>query len=158
MAKKTNQLLAYIISKHPHISVTSLMKLSYLIDLVHIKKTNKKISDFQYARYKYGPFDHKIYNFLKELVDAQIIIEDADFTPFGDEYVIYQFNDKNQEKIFDELSEPEKETIDEVVSSLNGLGAKALVELAYRTKPMKKIGATIGGDENLNVILDLHTN
>ena len=33
----------------------------------------------------------------------------------------------------------EIKTIDEVIESVNGLGAKALFELAYRTKPMKKI-------------------
>lgn len=107
MIKKTNQFLAYIINKHPQLSVTSLMKLSYLMDLVHIKKTNKQISDFKYTRYKYGPFDHKIYKYLKELVDKNIIKEDANFTPYGGEYVIYQFNDDNEEETFNSLSQME---------------------------------------------------
>jgi len=35
---KTFQVLSYIIKNHPNVSVTSLMKLSYLVDLVAIDK------------------------------------------------------------------------------------------------------------------------
>ena len=64
MSKKTDQLLTYIVKGHPEISITSLMKLSYLVDLVNIGKTDKQVSDFRYTRYIYGPFDHKIYKYL----------------------------------------------------------------------------------------------
>jgi uncharacterized phage-associated protein len=157
MEKKTSELLAYIIMKHPRLPVTSLMKLSYLIDLVYIKKTSKQISKFKYARYKYGPFEDSIYKYLKKLVQDEIIKEDSDFTTYG-EYIVYFFNDENQEFEFSHLTNKEKETADEVIESLMGFGAKALVELAYKTKPMQKIGATVGGSENLNAILDLRAN
>ena len=151
---KNKQFLAYILKNHPDLPVTSLMKLSYLIDLVQIKKTDKQISNYKYARYKYGPFDDIIYSDLKNLINNNIIQDNVNLTTYG-EYITYCFNEENDEIIFDKLKKNEKETIEEVVESVNGFGAKALVELAYRTKPMKKIGATIGGVEGLNNILDL---
>ncbi len=155
MDNKTSELLAYIIIKHPKLSITSLMKLSYLIDLVHIKKTNKQIFSFNYSRYKYGPFDNSIYGYISSLIDNDIIREDSELTPYGGEYIIY-YCDNDADKItFDNLSIEEQETIDEVINSVIGFGAKALVELTYKTKPMQKIGATIGGNEHLGELLDL---
>lgn len=153
--KKTEQLLAYLIKNHSNPTVTSLMKLSYLIDLVNIRKTDKRISNFEYTRYMYGPFDYKIYNYLRDLIKKGVIFEDSDYTLRGDEYIIYRFNEDNEHFKFNRLTEKEKDTIDEVLDTANGLGAKALTELAYRTKPMKKINARIGDTENLNVPLDL---
>ena len=151
---KTPQLLTYIIKKHPNVSVTSLMKLSYLIDLIAIKKGQAKIFDFEYMRYNYGPFDKKIYDYLKSLVKENIIIEGADVSSTGDQFVTYSVNRKASVS-FDKITDEEKEIIDEVLESLEGYGTKALTELAYRTRPMKKIGATLGNKAGLNKILDL---
>jgi len=84
------------------------------------------------------------------------ISEDATFSQTGDEYIIYLFNEK-KEFAFDKLSNNEKDIINEVLEGLRGYGAKALVELAYKTKPMKKIGAKIGNNKGLNQKLDLRT-
>ncbi len=155
MNNKTSELLSYITLKHPRLSVTSLMKLSYLIDLVQIKKTNEQISNFKYSRYKYGPFDNDIYNYAQSLVVNGFIREDSEYSPYGGEYIVYSCDNDDDSITFDNLSPKELETIDEVINSVIGFGAKALVELAYKTKPMKKIGATIGGNEHLNELLDL---
>ena len=153
--KKTKQLLAYLIKNHSNPTVTSLMKLSYLIDLVNIQKTDKQISNFKYTRYMYGPFDYKIYNYLKDLIKEGVISEDSDYTSRGDEYIIYIFNEDNEDFKFDRITEKQKDAIDEVLDIVNGLGAKALTELAYKTKPMKRINVQIGDTKNLNVPLDL---
>lgn len=155
MTNKTKQLLVYIIKNYSQISITSLMKLSYIIDLVHINKTNKQISGFKYVRYTYGPFTYEIYNYLKDLIECGVIIESSDFTPMGDEYIIYEFNNDNEGFSFKNLGKEEIKTIDEVLDKLRGYGARALTELAYRTKPMKKIGAKIDNKKNLNAELDL---
>lgn len=155
METKTKQLLAYLIQNYLEVSVTSLMKLSYIADLVQIKKTNKKISGFRYKRYTYGPFDQEIYRLLKGLVEDGIISEQTKMTPKGDEYIVYTFNEDNSNLKFDKLTKKEKETAQEVVESLQGFGVKALTEVAYRTKPMQKLGATLGGNEHLNALLDL---
>ena len=142
MKNKTKQLLAFIIQNHPGVSITSLMKLSYIIDLVSIQKTGNPISNFEYLRYKYGPFDNKIYDYLAELRLNNVVNDDVAYSQTGDEYVIYNFNENNEFK-FDKLSEEEKDIALEVIEELKGYGAKALVELAYKTKPMKKLGAQL---------------
>ncbi|HMK76437.1 MAG TPA: Panacea domain-containing protein [Thermodesulfobacteriota bacterium] len=154
MKNKTKQLLTYLIQNKPGIPITSLMKLSYIVDLVSVNKTKNPISDFEYRRYKYGPFDNKIYGYLKDLLKSNVINEDATFSQTGDEYIIYLFNEKN-EFVPNKLSNKEKNIIDEVLESLKGYGAKALVELAYKTKPMKKIGAKIDNIKGLNQKLNL---
>lgn len=155
MKNKNKQLLAYLVQNNPNISITSLMKLSYIVDLVSIKKIGKQISNFEYKRYKYGPFDNKIYAYLKDLIEENVIKEDVAFAQTGDEFIIYVFNEE-EDFSFDKLSTEEKQIIDEVLESLKGYGAKALVELAYKTKPMKKIGAKTGNIKGLNKKLDLY--
>jgi uncharacterized phage-associated protein len=130
------------------------MKLSYIVDLVSINKGKRQISCFKYRRYKYGPFDDKIYQYLTELRMKNVINGDVAYSPMGDEYITYFFNEK-EEFSFDKLSKKEKEIIDEVLEIVKGYGAKALVELSYNTKPMKKIGAKVGNNKGLNQKLDL---
>ncbi|MCK4454650.1 SocA family protein [Candidatus Parcubacteria bacterium] len=131
------------------------MKLSYLIDLVAIDKGKNKIFDFQYIRYNYGPFDKNIYKCLESLVDDNIIREGANISSTGDEFVTYNINKKNNIS-FDKISDDEKEIIDEVLESLEGYGTKALTELTYRTKPMKKLKATLNNKAGLNKPLNLN--
>ena len=153
--QKTLQVLSYIIKNHPDVSVTSLMKLSYLIDLVAISKNKNKISDFQYVRYNYGPFDKKIHKHLGYLENNNIIKEGSNISSTGDGIVTYNINKKNN-IVFDKIPDEERKIIDEVIESLEGFGTKALTELTYRTKPMKKIGATIENKKGLNKILNLN--
>lgn len=152
---KTKQLLAYILKNRPNTSITELMKLSYIIDLVAISKNHNKIFDFEYIRYNYGPFDKKIYDYIKYFVDNNLVLEGAKVASTGDEFVVYRLN-KKANIPFDKISEEEQAIIDEVLLSLEGHGAKALTELAYRTKPMKKIRAKIGNKRGLHRPLDLY--
>jgi len=151
---KTQQLLVYITKNCPNVSVTSLMKLSYLIDLISIQNTDHQITDFKYKRYNFGPFDSKIYENVDFLTKANIILSKSDYSAVGAEYIVYYFNN-DKEFCFDDLNEEEIKTADEVVDSLRGYGAKVLTELAYKTKPMQKYQATLGGNEHMNEDLDM---
>jgi uncharacterized phage-associated protein len=155
MKNKSKQLLTFIAQYYMPVTVTSLMKLSYLIDLVSVTKGDAQISDFTYRRYKYGPFDPNIYKYLNDLVNSEVILAEPEFTPQADEYIVYKFNEKNQNVKFNALTEEEIKTIEETLRSLRGLGAKALSEIAYKTKPMKALGAKPSNDKGLNEILRL---
>lgn len=153
---KTEQLLAYLAKNHPGSTVTSIMKLAYLVDLVSVKRTGKQVSNFEYRRYNFGPFDKKIYGYLDNLTNTKAITPHTEFSPRGDEYVVYSFNEASSTVFsFEKLSSEEIKIADEVLDNVRGYGAKVLTEMAYHTKPMKKIGATRGGSENLNKLLDL---
>lgn len=153
---KTIQLLTYIIQNRPSTSITSLMKISYIIDLVAIKKNKNKLTDFEYIRYNYGPFDKKIYIYLKNMISQNDILEDSELAETGDEFIVYNLNKKKSEPVFDKLKDEEIETINEVLRSVKAYGPKALTELAYQTRPMKLIGAKLGNKKGLNERLDLN--
>lgn len=151
--EKTKQLLHFIISRHPNASITELMKLAYLIDLVSVKEGNKQISNFEYKRYYYGPFDDKIYQILENsLVNGKIKAE-TKYSYDGSEYVVYSV--MNEDFECDALTDRDREIARRVLEELKGYGAKTLTEIAYKTAPMKKIGATLGGNEGLNTVLNL---
>jgi uncharacterized phage-associated protein len=151
---KNQTLLAYLVKNHPKASVTTLMKLAYLIDLISIQEGKNQIFNFKYKRYNYGPFDEHIYKELDELAQNNVIIPSVDYSPTGSEYVIYEFNSES-ELDFKSLDDEELSMINSVLEKVKGYGAKALTDIAYKTKPMLKLGATLGGNENLNAPLDL---
>lgn len=148
LEEKTRQLLAYITNFNGKVTVTGLMKLSYLIDVVSVQKNGVEISNFKYKRYSHGPFSPQIYNYLKDMVAEGVLIEDSEYTPLGLEYTIYRINEEAN-KNFSEI-ENDKEIINDVLENLKGYGVKTLKEISYKTEPMKKLGATIGGKEHFN--------
>ncbi len=155
-SEKNMQLLSYILERRPNSGVTELMKLCYLIDLTSLEKGLPKISDFKYIRYTYGPFDEVIYPCLKILVSKKRLSEHSSYTTTNNEYITYSLNEDITDTKYDLLNEESKNVINEVLDVMRGHGAKALTDLAYKTRPMKKIGATLGGNEKLNCELELN--
>lgn len=155
MKDKTKQFLSYVGKAHSFVTITSIMKLSYLVDLIAVTEGQKQISDFEYERYLFGPFDRKIYEYINELVEEGIFIEKSDYSPRGDEYIVYEFNNENDNITFEKLNPKENKIMDEVLEELQGLGSRVLSKIAYDTKPMKKIGAELGNDKGLHEPLDL---
>lgn len=151
---KNHQLLAYLAKEHPSASITVLMKLSYLVDLISVKKLGNQISTFQYIRYSYGPFTQEVYNTVEDLVMEKVLLPKNDYAGGSVEYITYTFGNKEGFS-FDKISTEETKLIDEMMTDLKGYGAKTLTEIAYKTKPMVKLGATLGGNENLFSKLNL---
>ena len=152
--KKNVQILAYLAKGHPEASVTVLIKLCYLADLISLKRYGNKISSFKYVRYYFGPFDQKIYDDLEHLVISEVLIATPEYTKRGGEAIIYHVKE-NAELNNDKLSSEDTTVLDELLDSVRGYGAKALTDIAYNTKPMKAFGATLGGNEHIGEELDL---
>jgi uncharacterized phage-associated protein len=153
MENKTKQIITYLIDKHPNTSVTALMKLCYLIDLVSIKETGKQITNFTYIRYNFGPFDKKIYNYLESLTEDKVITQKQEYTASGKDFIIYQITETtepNHSEINDSTT-----MINKVLDNVVGHGAKGLTQIAYQTEPMIKIGAKIGNDNGMFQKLNL---
>ena len=149
---KDEQLIAYFAKEHNGATVTQLLKTAYLTDLVSVKRNKKQISGLNYTRYNYGPFDKKIYSILESLVLKHVLIPHECYTNEGS-YIVYEYN--NSSKIgFARLSKY-KTLINDVLSTIRGYGAKTLTEMAYKTKPMLKIGAQLGNKVGLNKKLNL---
>ena len=156
MSEKTRQLLLYLLKNNPGSSVTSLMKLAYLADLISTKRQEKQISNFEYRRHHYGPFDKKIYQYIDSLTEDKIIKAESDFSLTGEEFSVFSINPEVEDKVvFDKLGSKEIKILDDLLGSVRGYGAKMLTEIAYQTKPMQKLKATIGGTEHLGERLNL---
>ena len=153
---KTEEVLLYLLKNNPRSSITSLMKMSYLADLIAVKKQKRQITNFAYRRHYFGPFDKKIYSCIEGLIEDKIISAESDYGLTGEEFSVYKINPKKEDSIkFDDLKKEEIKILDELVANVRGYGAKMLTELAYKTKPMKKLGAKIGGSEHLGELLKL---
>jgi uncharacterized phage-associated protein len=147
-------LVSYVAFQRKESSVTELMKLCYLADLVSISKRGKTLSDFEYRRYNYGPFDESIYSCIETLVWDKKLNPKASYTITGDEYLVYEYSAEMSPEL-KTLKEEDTRIIDETLQDLAGYGAKALTDIAYKTKPMIALNATRGGKEALNEVLNL---
>lgn len=151
---KTKQLLLYLLDRNSAMSVTCLMKLCYLADLINIKENSNQISNFEYKRYYFGPFDQKIYLLIDELIHESKIKAQVKYATSGQEFMEYELQqDVELKENF--LEKEEELVVSKLLDNVKGYGARILTEIAYKTKPMKELGATLGGDENLNKKLNL---
>lgn len=153
---KTTALLEYFAHQHSKPSVTVLMKLCYLTDLIALKRLGRAITNYEYERYTFGPFNKKIYADLEELVGTEKLAIEIDYPSYGtdSEVVLYRHSGE-LEAITAQLETEEVGLADEVLATLSGYGARQLTQVAYQTKPMVALGATLGGSENLGAKLDL---
>lgn len=90
-----------------------------------------------------------------ELESEGVIVGESKYTFEGEEYLTFSFDKDKEDFSFDGLSKTDIQIADDVLEQLKGYGAKALTDITYKTAPMKKLGATQGGDEHLNEVLDL---
>ncbi|HEX6257944.1 MAG TPA: Panacea domain-containing protein [Candidatus Saccharimonadales bacterium] len=153
---KTQALLEFFAHSHDKPSVTVLMKLCYLTDLIAIKRLRRPITEYEYERYTFGPFNKRIYQDLEHLVGVSRLEVEIDYPTFGtDSEVVLYRHTQDLANVEQKLDIEEIEVASEVLKTLSGYGARQLTEVAYQTKPMVALGATLGGNQNLGVKLDL---
>lgn len=150
---ETQKYLLYFSKFHPKPSVTVLMKLCYLLDLMATSENKGKLTDFDYCRYSFGPFDQKIYRELEKLVKLGFAHQDTDYTKLGTEVVFYKVSDQFADNV--KLDSPGRDLAEELLEAVKGYGAKELTQIAYKTKPMLALKATLGGTENIGKALNL---
>ena len=154
--QKTTALLEYFAHRHNKPSVTVLMKLCYLTDLIAIKRLGQPITNYEYERYTFGPFNKKIYADLEELVGENKLEIEIDYPSYGTDSEVVLYRHKGElDEITKLLDGEEVKLASEVLETLSGYGAKQLTQVAYQTKPMVALGATLGGSENLGTKLNL---
>ena len=132
--RRTFELFAYIGEKlNWKWDIMQFMKLPYFIDLEFMKTKGFQISNFTYIRYEFGPFDKNIYSYRT------------------------LFEGKRPNVNFCYISDFISD-INKTLQTLPIQNGEKLKKLAYETTPMKKLGATIGGNEGWNKKLDLDSN
>lgn len=156
--QKTRNFILYLIDKMAIPTKTGIMKMSYLCDLAAIKSGLNQITDFEYIRYYYGPFDRKIEEYLLDLIKTKYIVSKSEYSSGGGEYEKFSLSQSKKdldEEYSNNLNAQEQEIVDSILDSLGSFNAKILTDIAYKTNPMTKIGAKLGGIEHLTEKLDL---
>ncbi len=149
---KNKELLSIILDEFGSASVTALMKLCYLVDCKFVKDTSEQLSDFSYIRYNFGPYDQALYFTLNSLENAKVI--SSSYQPHAYE-AVKKFTLNELTPNVQTITEDEENAVREYIKNLCGFDAKTLTHIAYKTKPMTALGATLGGTEALGQSLNL---
>lgn len=151
---KDESLLIFIIKNRIECSITELMKLCYLIELAFYKKYNKKrLTDYAYIRYNYWPFENALYRDVNVLNTQGILQAKMYQTPYWEDLWKYSLSQMTEEvdaitqQIFS--NDDEKQYCSELLAELANFNASELTKISYETSPMKKLWATLLGNEHL---------
>ena len=152
--KRTKELIKYLVSNMSVSTITSLTKMLYLIDLASVSSGKEKTTDFNYVRYYYGPYDKRIEETLNDLIIYGELIVNVRTSSNGEPYMIYKLPEGVTEYEYDDIN---SDIVDNLTQNLGHLSAKTLTDIAYKTKPMTSLGATLGGTQHLNDVLNLES-
>jgi transcriptional regulator with XRE-family HTH domain len=134
--RKTIELYNYYLSVFKKVpDIMQFMKIPYFIDLEAVNKLWKKLTNFEYIRWEYWPFDKKVYDYQK------------------------LFSCKN-EKWFDDikyiyLTEEDRELIDEVLTKIMKYSWDRLKKMSYETEPLKRLWVKLWDGKYMGEVLKL---
>lgn len=150
--EKNKEILVQLLSIYGDCTITALMKLAYLSDVAFYSKHQQRISNLNFIRYYYGPFDKAVYKLVEKLLNDGLL-ETSSVLDGSHENNIYHYKGAIPPKT-KFISRQEKTLLNKVAETLKGYGAKGLTKIAYETKPMQALKATLGGKEGLYEVLD----
>ncbi len=137
ISRKTVELYNYIFSKIKGIpDIMQFMKLPFFIDLNIVKINWKQITNFDYIRWNFWPFDKKVYDYQK--------------------LFSYNFEEWIVDLKYFYLTIEEKNIIDNILISLPINDGEKLKILSYETEPMKKLNVTLWDNKKMGEKLFLY--
>lgn len=147
---KNKEVLLYIISQFDNTNITSVMKLLYFSELAYHKETNNRITNYEYVRYRYGPYCKEISSDIVELIkDWKINIEEIESS--RGTKTVYSISNDGAAEIW---SIEKNDVIDGIIEDLWEYSATILWKMSYRTKPMENLGAKPDNKEWYEKVID----
>ncbi|KAA0257495.1 DUF4065 domain-containing protein [Deferribacter autotrophicus] len=122
--------------KNTPLTKTKLIKLLYLLDVEYYRLTGKKLTDFNWIYYKFGPYAYEFENLLTE---SGVIIKET-----NDVYFINSLDDydANIEKFFDKNNIDIKSQIilKRILDQFSSYDLNKLLDFVYyETEPMENV-------------------
>lgn len=145
--KQTKSLIKYLVFSMNLPTITSITKMLYLIDLASVASTGEQTTGFKFIRYYYGPYDKDIRITIDDMIEEKELDADVRYLSNGEPFLVYKMTSGTASFTYEGANE---QIVRDLVDSLGNLSPKSLTELAYKTKPMTRLGATLGGNEHLN--------
>lgn len=133
ITRKMIEALDYIIQKIKDVDILKAMKLIFLIDYESKKETGEKMTGIDYFRWNRWPFNKDIYQ-LDDVFVKKWNFYKADWFK---KYLLL----KKEDEMF----------IDHIIKKYGHLPASKLMELTYKTEPMK--GCTIWWTEKMGKVI-----
>lgn len=131
-------LIKYIIDKAVHnhklLSRTALVKIIYLLDYGRLKDENKKLTNYTYDYYYYGPFSQSIIDDLNSLIGKSVAEKVIHFSS-GKTMYTYQNFPQSEDIKLENISY--SSVIDEKLPKYLNMSLDDLKKLAYDTEPIK---------------------
>jgi len=133
-------LITYVISKLSDMEAsfgkTKLVKLLYLIDLEFYRLYSRKLTEFEWIFYHYGPYAYAIDDVLKQL-DLDIP-QDVVVTAAGHKANIFKFPKHLNTEFEDLLSSSQKSVVDRILNEWGTEELNPLLSYVYfHTEPMQ---------------------
>ncbi len=123
---KLTEMVQYLVEHCKTVSPTKLNKLMFYSDFQQYRKTGRSISGLKYRAIQYGPVPEHydtIYDHIPGLDKNIEVFQD------GKEATTFRLNQKVKIKY---LTEPEQETLNEILSRFGQMKAKDLVEISHQ--------------------------
>ena len=136
ITRKTVELYNYVFSKiNKTPDIMQYMKIPYFLDLENIKENWMQLSNFNYKRWHFWPFDKKVYDYQK-------LFSDYIDNKITDLKYIY-------------LTQEDQNLIDKVLEKLPVKNWAKLKKLSYESEPMKKLWVCLWDDKCMGEMLEL---
>jgi Protein of unknown function (DUF4065) len=125
-------ILFFVVKTKGNIAKTQLVKFLYLADLYSVKWLGKQITDLEWIRYHYGPYEEEIDRILGLMNGQQIEIQTTD----DKNYIIIKMG--NTAPSIDSLELPVmmQMLLDNIRYQWMGKPTKELLKYVYSTAPM----------------------
>lgn len=110
---------------------TKIVKLLYLLDIESTERYGKKLTDFEYKKYYYGPYDQKIVSLLDNPKYFNVTLG---VTSSGSQFYNYSVGPRKPTIPIDSMT---KDLVDEIVNKYGRIHLDKILEIAYDTQQFK---------------------
>jgi len=146
--KKNFAIITELLRKAGSLTKTKLVKMLFLIDLDYYNKKKKKLSNFTYIRYFYGPYPKEIETILSYLNALGIITYETRLSSAGKTYYLISINTNDRVKklgLQDSLNTEEKFIIEKIAKDYSTKNLDDILKQVYELDEVKNkpFGETI---------------
>lgn len=133
---KTQEVIRHILNNYPYdddLSKTRITKLVYLSDWYNAQQSGVQITPIQWYFDHYGPY-------VTDVIDAAESDEDVEFSHtfsmFGSPKLLITTKDKTKQLSVTNLSDSEKDAINNVIEATKQLNFNEFIDYVYSTFPI----------------------